>query len=346
MHVNGYFFGCPFTRTRKYGTVIFMSLTSLELAEICGVSRGTVDRALKNRPGVSEKSRKLVLETAYRHGYRPNFIGKALSSGKTSTIGIVLFDFKHSFFAELYSAFEEEAGHCDHVMFPMLSHHDPELEMESVRRLVERNVDGIMILPVNRGPEFEEFLSSLSIPVVTFGNRLSESFRFSGIDDFCAAADAFSHLRNAGCRVIHYFSPPLNLLGKQNLYAQERRHQGYLAACREHGNEGRCFTEREELIAALKPGDAVLSSSDFYALGLQLFLRDRRPELFQQVRLMGFDGLDVLRFAPAAIGTVRFSHRKWAQAAFSQIFALQAGDAARDILIPHEICEIEPSEFQ
>lgn len=323
-----------------------MSITSLELATLCGISRGTVDRALKNRPGVSDKSRKLVLETARKYGYRPNYIGQALSSGKTSAIGMVLFDFRHDFFAELYSTFEEEAGRHGNVLFPMLSHRDPELEEECIRRLVDRNVDGIILLTVKQGERYEAFLKSLELPIVTLANRLSSEFPTSGIDDFRAAADAVAYLKKAGCEKIHYFSPPLAQCGKQNLYAQEQRWKGWENAVAELGVAGGCFTDRDQLLSSLKKGDAVLASSDFYALGLQLTLRDRHSELYQQVRLMGFDGLDVLRFAPATIGTVRFSHREWAKAAFSQILALQSGQPAKDIIIAHSVCESEPSEFK
>ncbi|MDO4471239.1 MAG: helix-turn-helix domain-containing protein, partial [Bacillota bacterium] len=61
-----------------------MSITVKEIAEIAGVSRGTVDRALKNRSGISPETKKKILKIAEKYDYHPNVIGTALAkSGKT-----------------------------------------------------------------------------------------------------------------------------------------------------------------------------------------------------------------------------------------------------------------------
>lgn len=312
-------------------------MTSQQLAELCGVSRGTVDRVLKNRPGVAEHSRRTVLEAVRKYHYRPNFAGRALVSGKTGSIGMVIFDFRHDFFAELYSAFESACNDRDHVLLPMLSYHNPAHERESLDRLVDRNSDGILLLPVNQGAEFEAYLQNLGVPVAVLSNRLSDAFPFSGLDDYAAARDAATHLRRTR-RVIHYLAPPLREQenGAVNLYAQTQRARGW----RESGVDGGFFTSREALLTELAPGDAVLAANDAYAIELQLHLRERRPELYSSVKLMGFDGLDVLRYASPAIATVTFDRAEWAARALDQIFARMAGENAPDAVIPHRVVDV------
>ncbi len=327
-----------------------MTITSHELAVKCGVSRGTVDRALKGRAGVNAATRERILEAAKKYGYRPNFIGSALSSGRTMTIGIVIFDFRHSFFSELYSAFEHEADRFNYITFPMLSYHDPEREIECIRRLADRNVDGMIILPVNRGTQYEKMLKSLRIPVVCIGNRLSDDFPFSGIDDFKAAGDAVKFLLDQACRKIYYYCPPIKKRDHINMYAPEQRLHGYETAIKNAGITGTAETDLEKLIEKLEADPekaAILCSNDFYALDLQILFRDHYPDLYGKVTIMGFDGLDVIKFSNPQIATVAFSRKEWALKAFGQIYRrLSVNDKVQDEVIPHQILENFTRDFQ
>jgi LacI family transcriptional regulator len=55
-------------------------ITLSDIAKIAGVTIGTVDRAMHNRPGISEETRKRILEIAKKYNYRPDLIGRSLSS--------------------------------------------------------------------------------------------------------------------------------------------------------------------------------------------------------------------------------------------------------------------------
>lgn len=86
-----------------------MAITAQKIAEIAGVSRGTVDRALKNRPGVNPNTKERILKIAKEYNYKPNLIGKALAySNHSVKIGVILNSVGNSFFDEikrgLYSA--------------------------------------------------------------------------------------------------------------------------------------------------------------------------------------------------------------------------------------------------
>lgn len=318
-----------------------MAITSLQLAQLCGTSRGTVDRVLKNRPGVNEETRKRVLEAAARCRYRPNIIGQTLVSGKSNTIGVVFFDFSHDFFAELFSAFEREADQLGYVVFPVLSYHDPKREIECINRLLDRRVDGIILLPVNSGAEFESFLGSISTPVVTIANRLSDRFSFSGPDNRKASFEAAEYLFQAHPRNIHYYSPTLKNRLNANRSAQEDRRDGWADAKAKFGFSGNEYHTAEQLLSALCAGDAVMASSDFYALRLQAELREFYPHLFPEVTIMGFDNLSILPLFSKPISTVSFSLDLWAKAAIAQLLELLDGKAASQVAIPHEIIPAE-----
>lgn len=79
-----------------------LSITAQKIAELAGVSRGTVDRALKNRPGVNPKTKEKVLKIAKEYNYKPNLIGKALAySNHYVKIEVILNSIGNSFFDEI-----------------------------------------------------------------------------------------------------------------------------------------------------------------------------------------------------------------------------------------------------
>ncbi len=79
-----------------------MPITAKEIAALAGVSRGTVDRALKNRPGIREETKQRILEIAKKYDYKPNIIGKALVySGKTIHVPVILNSIGNPFFDDV-----------------------------------------------------------------------------------------------------------------------------------------------------------------------------------------------------------------------------------------------------
>lgn len=93
-----------------------MSITAEEIARLAGVSRGTVDRALKNRAGVNPETKARVLSIAEKYNYKPNMIGKALVySGKSVDIYVILNSVGNPFFNAVKEgisvASEEYAGY-------------------------------------------------------------------------------------------------------------------------------------------------------------------------------------------------------------------------------------------
>lgn len=65
--------------------MIYISCTIKELAKACGVSEGTVDRAVNNRSGIRESTKQHILEMAEQMDYRPNHLAKSLAIGSTKT---------------------------------------------------------------------------------------------------------------------------------------------------------------------------------------------------------------------------------------------------------------------
>ena len=86
-----------------------MGVTTNDIARICQVSRTTVLRALNNKGRISKTTREKILQTAKDLGYRPDLLARGLVKGRTMNIGVVVFDVKNQYFAQMLSAIEGKA---------------------------------------------------------------------------------------------------------------------------------------------------------------------------------------------------------------------------------------------
>ncbi|MBB6674867.1 LacI family DNA-binding transcriptional regulator [Cohnella nanjingensis] len=326
-----------------------MSKTSQQIAEICGVSRGTVDRALNNRPGINPETKEKILQVAEQLGYRPHFLAQSLVKGSTRSIGAVLFDINNRLFPQLVNAIETRASELGYFLYLTLTNKDPEKEKDCLQHLVDRKVDGILLLSVNKGEAFEQFLGKLNVPVVTFGNLVSDGIPFVWVDDRAAIRDAVRHLAAQGYEEIIYLSPPMALAGKTNLYAVEQRYLGFEEAIAETPG---LLTDivlhkgyLEEIDALLRRGDkkkVILCTSDKYALKVLLHLKQKEIRIPQDVGLMGFDNIDTLAYISPALSTIAYSSDDVGTQAVDLLVDRIAGrDVPMRTTIPHRIVQGE-----
>ena len=288
-------------------------VTAEEIARRCGVSRGTVDRALHNRGNVSEQTRQKVLRTAETLGYRPHPVAQSLVLGRTLTIGLVTLDLRNSFVSELVSHCEMYARRHGYFTYVTNTDNDPEVEKDCVSHLVERAVDGIIIQSVHPTNEYADWLSRLRVPVVAVGNRLSPNVPFVGIDDRTAASEAVRHARERGYDQVVFVCPPLRHVGSENIDAQEQRYLGYLDHTRKGGlfdGEPIVLTSRDvsgvvEIARAALPRRTVFfCSSDVFALDALSFLIDSGLTVPEEVGVIGFDNISTLRYIRPRLTTV------------------------------------------
>jgi len=151
-----------------------MSITSKDIARICGVSRGTVDRALNNKPRIDPKTKEKILKVARELNYRPDLVARSLAKGETMSIGVVVFDIRNRYFAQLVNAIEKEAKKYGYLLNITLQEKDPEMEIKLIDNLVARRVDGLIICPVNKSNNFEKYLKNLKVPLIVAQPTLHE----------------------------------------------------------------------------------------------------------------------------------------------------------------------------
>jgi LacI family transcriptional regulator len=320
-------------------------ITSKQLARICGVSVGTVDRALNNRPEINPQTREKILRVSRELGYRPHLVARSLKTGRTMTVGIVVYDLDNRFFAQLVNAVERVAKESGYFVYLTHSNHDLAQERDCLEHLAGLNVDGILIVPTSKGYEFVRFIKSLHAPVVTIGNRISQSIPFVGIKDREAMKRAVAFVAQKGYRRIVYVSPPLSYRGKENIYEVEERLEGFKQGARENEMDTVVLREKhfkDSLADALKNGHvrtAIMCTSDIYALQSLEHVSSWGMHVPQDVGLIGFDDIDILKYVKPALTTISYPIQEIALQAFTFLKRLMEGheDACPPLLIEANI---------
>ena len=118
-----------------------MGITTKDLAQICGVSRTTVHRALHDGAGrINPDTREMILRVAKENDYRPDLLARSLVKGQTFNIGVVVLDVKSRYFAELLSVIGAEAGRQGYFVNVTLHDNDKETEKSQLKRLADYHV--------------------------------------------------------------------------------------------------------------------------------------------------------------------------------------------------------------
>ena len=277
-----------------------MGITAAQIAKMCKVSRTTVDRALKNKPGISPQTGQKIREIAEKYGYKPNYLASSLSTGKTRSVGVIVFDLYNQHFSYMVNAIEKYFAEQGIFAYVCISEKNKQRELEIIDDLYTRKVDGILLVPINDGPEFTEHLRSLNIPVLPVSNRL-EGFPFVSGDAEKGAYEGMQFFYDHGYRTVYFVCPPMRRIGKENLYGQEIRVRGYQRFLAEHPEmQGELIVSSdyldqvEALVVNASERIGVFCSSDIFTLSIRKRLIECGLDLDSCCYLMGFDGLDFL----------------------------------------------------
>jgi len=188
-----------------------MPVTMLDIARELKVSVVTVSKALRNQGKISARTRKRVLEKARELNYQTNWVARSLVMRRTFTIGLLLPDFTHPFFAEIAKAVAETVRpHGYHVMISYFEE-DPEIERNEAEALVSRQVDGLILASAQSAeqPSLFEGFRRRNVPFVLIDRPISGiSASFVGVDNEAIGRLATSHLIAQGCRRIAHLRGP------------------------------------------------------------------------------------------------------------------------------------------
>ncbi len=195
------------------GILPAMPVTMLDIAKGLNVSVVTVSKVLRNKGKISAATRKRVLQRAKELNYQTNWIARSLVTRRTFTIGLLLPDFTHPFFAEVAKAVAEAVRpHGYHVIISYFEE-DPELERNEADSLMARQVDGLIAASAQSSADLFEGILERKVPVVLIDRPIpGVTASFVGADNEAIGRLATNHLLAQGCtRIAHLRGPKIGI---------------------------------------------------------------------------------------------------------------------------------------
>jgi DNA-binding LacI/PurR family transcriptional regulator len=272
-------------------------VTQDDVAREVGVSRALVSLAFRGAPGVSNESRRTILETARRLGYRHNTVAADLAAKTRSTIGLYLLDFRNEVFADVFRGVRDALERSGNRVLLAVSDADEPTDQQAVDSLIEARV-GVIIAATLMLPDVEVRALAQSVPVVSVARKVP-GVDCVYADDEAGAAAATGYLLDLGHRRIAHITGI-------EYEGYERRRRAYEAAMANAGlspqtvvahgysQEAAERTARVILASADRP-TAVFAHNDEMAFGVREAAHSLGLRIPEDLSLIGYDNSRVAR---------------------------------------------------
>ncbi|MEU1973757.1 LacI family DNA-binding transcriptional regulator [Microbacterium sp. NPDC019599] len=304
--------------------------TARDVAVRAGTSTAVVSYVFNNGPrNVSPETREKVLRAAAELNYHPNALARALSHGKTRSIGLIVPDIANRFFGELARALEEAAAARGNILLIGDSGLNLQRERSHVAAFVERRVDSVVMVSIADDPSVAAFADA-GIPVVALHPLAArDGVSTISIDYRAAAFAATRHLIEHGYPAIAMFNGPGESAG-----SRQHREGFDLALSGEsdvvasiHNTEiSRAHAAQVALDVLARPSRprAVYCSTDEQAYGVLFACHRLGLRVPDDVAVTGFDGTEHSAYSYPPLTTIRQPIPEIAE----RVIALLTGDGA------------------
>lgn len=298
-----------------------------DIARTLGVSTATVSNALTGKGRVSKPVADRVLAEAMRQGYRPGGPGRALRTGHSGVIGLVLPDLANPLFPRMAQALERAAGAAGYGILIADSHGDSAAQADAIRRLRARGADGLIVVP-RRGTDLGDVIGPLVVidTPSTPGNTVSADHHGGG-------ALVAGHLAGLGHERVLF-------VGESAASTVQRaRMAGMASVTAPHFVVWLEKTGPTPAVAAARNGTtAIAATSDLVALKVLTALQAAGLSVPRDVSLTGFDDLVFSAALHPALTTVVADQSAIATHAIATLAALiDGGDPPAPAAIPMQL---------
>ncbi len=286
------------------------------VARRAGVSGQTVSRVVNDSPRVDPATRARVEKAMAELGYRPHRAARALRTGRTQTIGLVVTTLATVGNSRMLQATAEAAERRGYALLVVTA---SDTIADAFARLQDQGVDGAIVLN-----EASALTRAADLPaglrLVVVDAAAEEGFRVVSSDHAAGAADATGHLLRLGHTTVHH------LAGPAGSFAAAERERGWREALVATGAEvppvvrGDWSAESGYAVPEqLDPATAIFVANDQMALGLIRGLADRGRRVPEDVSVVGFDDVpDAANYRPP-LTTIRQDFAALADAAVSAL---------------------------
>ena len=305
-----------------------------DVAALAGVSTATVSRVLNGATPVRASKRDAVLQAAAQLGFVANGAARALSLRHFHTVGAIIPNMENEEFVRALSALQAGLRDGGYTLVLASVGYDLDDELREVTRMIERGIDGLLLIGDLHRPALFQQTTRLSIPVVQ-AFTLSQSRPCVGFDNADAAARAANYLLDLGHRRIAVVTG----IRKENDRGGVRA-AGAAAAMARRG--ARILPEhdlivsfgiaagrdalRQLLTGGVPPPTAIICGTDQLAFGVLIEARASGIDIPGALSVIGFNDSDYSAYLNPPLTTIRVDANQIGRAAAQQLLARMAGE--------------------
>ena len=319
-----------------------------DLAKIAGVSAATVSRALAGTGNISVGTRDRIRALAEEYDFRPSNMARNLRTGRTGTVGVIVplghektQHISDPFFMTLLGFIADRIADRGYdLLLSKVVPHDPEWLS---RQVDTGRVDGMIIIGQSNQSDVINAVARYYNPMVVWGAALSEqAYSSVGSDNRLGGRIATEHLLSLGCRKLAFFGDP-------SVPEVEQRLNGFRDALREMNGEAAGATlpvhfapekSLEDIAGFLDLTDrldGIFATSDTIAMTALQALQDRRRAVPEDVKIIGFDDLDLARRTVPSLSSVRQDLEAGADALVDLLFRKIAGETVESVMLQPQL---------
>jgi LacI family transcriptional regulator len=309
-------------------------VTSHDVARLAGVSQPTVSRALRDNPKVAEQTKQRVRKAAKALGYVPSETGRALSSGRTRRIGLLLTDLDNQFYPHVIAPMHHE---LEHLGYQLVLQTEASDSGQVTERLLANGLDGVLLSTTTLDSVLPMRLRDRGVPFVYF-NRTSTAVDADqtvvdptdGLRDLAETIGDLGHRRVAA------------IFGPRNTSTGQSRETALRDALEQRGVTigHRCshwgpfdfdtgFVGATRLLDQAERPTVIVCGNDVVALGALNAARELGLAVPGQLSVVGFDDLPVASWPIIRLTTVTFDLNAMARAAAGLLVRRLEGDGGQ-----------------
>lgn len=286
-----------------------MATTIKDVAKMAGVSISTVSRVINDSKPVSPDARRRVLRAIDVLQYEPNEIARSLVTRKSNLIGVIVEDIGLSYVSQVLRGVEEVGRMYDYDILVSSTYGDPEMEDRYIRVLLQKQVEGIVVISESNNENRHETLSNIKVPMAYLNRfyRNQDVVTFT-IDNEEETKKLTDYLIEKGHRKIYYLGSNKDI----EITVERYKQRGYEKAMEEIGeepvvkmlhrkDENKFKETADKLIEDVKAGKvtALVVYSDEAAVELMNYFYDAGIKVPDDVSVVGMgDGLLAETYRP------------------------------------------------
>ena len=288
-------------------------ITLQDVALEAGVSFSAVSKVIRGASGVSPEMRTKVTAAIEKLGYRPHAGARAMR-GRSFTVGVVIVELTSPFQPEVVQGISDELETTPYQEIIVAAGLAPERQQRAVEALIDRQVDGLILIAPWTSADWLEEIGSKIPTVVVARHGAATNFDTVVDDDYEGARLMVDHLVSLGHERIAHTSMPSGGLTKPFVLSHTARQDGYEQAMKRHGltpevivtsySEKGGYEAASQVLSRSSPPTAIFAGADVAALGVLRAAEERGLRVPEDLTVCGYDNIYVSTIGRISLTTV------------------------------------------